>query len=415
MAESDGEPDQIGCTYQSYAFDESMHFLSPDLANHRVLMMKYTFETIHSVPESLGFDLLILNLRSTFVAVKSVQPNSQANKFGITPGDILVSANGRDLRNIKQIDKVTFLLGVDACTTGDKKHKRITITFARQKNTFKILVCDRAGYASANGKYSIQGMHNGVLCLAKNDDINFKIMRIYVNEEDDEAIWALRQFNYTCRTMHIIDLILCHMLRAIQLDIVVDIHAIIMRHAFIDETEEETGLELKERDHYIVLARASDELPPECGWEAVRQSEWPAVGIQYFDVKVVPPSKPRIIRIQQSSNAVEIHFECDEDGRKPRACANMECWYEIEMKHYIKHNVKKGKTFETKHITKVWRCFKSPFMANQLMNGDDYEFIVHNCNHVATTSSDVSERITAIASKNVIIEQEDNHQMLFVN
>eukprot|EP01083_Nonionella_stella_P272197 922837_1 len=382
---SESDSESIG-SYEPYAFDESMILPQADLANHRVQMMEYTFETIDS--ESLGFDLQILNLRSTFVAVKSIQPNSQADKFGITPGDILVTANGMDLRNTRETydREVTFLLKMIA------KKGDITITFARQKNTFKILICARAGYALANGKYSIQGRHNDVFCFAKNDDINFKIMRIYVNEEDDEAIWALRQFKNVSHTKRIIQLILCNMSRSIQLHIVMDIHEIIIQHAFINETE----------DHYIVLSPASDELPPECGWETVGESAWPAVGIHYFDVKLAPPSKPRIMRIEQNSNAVAIHFECDEEKRKPRVCVNMECWYEIEMKHY-KYNVKNEKTSESTHSTKVWRCFNSPFnMVNQLMDGDGYEFIVRSCNHVATTNSDVSERITAIASKNVI-------------
>lgn len=39
---------------------------------------------------------------------------------------------------------------------------------------------------------------------------------------------------------------------------------------------------------------------------------------------------------------------------------------------------------------------ESPFVANKLTNGDDYEFIVRSCNHIASTNSEISERVTPL-------------------
>merc|ERR1712176_1691778 len=69
----------------------------------------------------------------------------------------------------------------------------INLTFAREKKMFKVIMCQRSGSRICNGKYSIQGMENDALLFAKNDNIRLKIMRIYVNEEEDESIWALRE------------------------------------------------------------------------------------------------------------------------------------------------------------------------------------------------------------------------------
>merc|ERR1712176_162842 len=105
----------------------------------------------------------------------------------------------------------------------------INLTFAREKKMFKVIMCQRSGSRICNGKYSIQGMENDALLFAKNDNIKLKIMRIYVNEEEDESIWALREMIDTNNNSD-------------------------------DEEEEE------HRDYYICLASATDEVPPECGW-----------------------------------------------------------------------------------------------------------------------------------------------------
>ena len=74
-------------------------------------------------------------------------------------------------------------------------------------------------------------------------------------------------------------------------------------------------------------------------------SLWPAPGLQHYDVNVVPPPKPRIVRIQPNPNAVQIRFECEDEGRRPKVCPHMEVWYEIEMRHY-KYNPEKGRTMK---------------------------------------------------------------------
>ena len=73
----------------------------------------------------------------------------------------------------------------------------------------------------------------------------------------------------------------------------------------------------------------------------------------------------------------------------------MEVWYEIEMRHF-KYNPEKGKTSKKPHETKIWKTHDSPFVANRLQNGDDYEFIVRSVNHIASTNSDVSDLVTPL-------------------
>eukprot|EP01084_Bolivina_argentea_P132216 233316_1 len=331
-------------------------------------IMKYKFEKVKSEP--LGFDLKILQLHSQFVAVKSIKPDSQAETFGILPGDILVSANEVDLSKMTLIEDVSKAIE-KLIKKLDNDKKEITITFAREKKTYKVLICQRAGSRVVNGKYSIQGKENDALCFAKNDNINLKIQRIYVNEEEDEAIWALR-----------------------EVDILKDKKG--KKKPTKTRGSDSEDSEDNHRDYYIVLASAKDEVPPECAWEAVDpHGLWPAAGLQYYDVKVVSPSKPRIIRTQPNPNAVQIRFECDEEGRKPKVCPHMECWYEIEMRHY-KYNVDKRKTSKKPHDTKIWKCQESPFVANRLINGDDYEFTVRTCNHIASTNSEISPRVTPL-------------------
>jgi len=336
------------------------------------LMTKYKFENFKRDP--LGFDLKVLKIHSSFVAVKSIKPNSQAEAFGIQSGDILVSANDVDLSKMQSVKEVSSAIaGVVKSLADDGE---LTVTFAREKQTFKVLICQRAGTKEVNGKYSIQGMENDALMFANNENKDFKIQRIYVNEEEDEAIWALRK---------------------------VDIHkdkpskkSKQSRKRAASTSSQGSSEEENHLDYYIVLASAKDEVPPECAWEAVDpHGLWPAAGLQYYDVKVVPPSKPRIIRCQPNPNAVQIRFECDEAGRRPKVCPHMEVWYEIEMRHF-KYNPNKGKTKSKAHDTKIWKTQDSPFVANKLVNGDDYEFVVRSCNHIATTNSESSARVTPL-------------------
>eukprot|EP01083_Nonionella_stella_P238569 835889_1 len=322
-------------------------------------IMKYKFEKVKSEP--LGFDLKILQLHSQFVAVKSIKPDSQAETFGILPGDILVSANEVDLSKMTLIEDVSNAIKKLIMTLYNNGDNEITITFAREKKTYKVLICQRAGSREVNGRYNIQGKSNGALFFAQNDNVNIKIMRIYVNEEEDEALWAIREVD-------------------------------ISRDKTINNSDNEDNY----RDYYIVLAGAKDEVPPSYAWEAVEpHGVWPAPGLLYHDALIVAASKPRIVRTQPNPSTVQIHFECDEEERKPKACPHMECWYEIEMSHY-KYNADKGKTSKRLHDTTIWKCAESPFVANELINGDDYAFIVRTRNHITATNSDMSPRVTPL-------------------
>eukprot|EP00490_Sorites_sp_Unknown_P028713 CAMPEP_0114683792 /NCGR_PEP_ID=MMETSP0191-20121206/58274_1 /TAXON_ID=126664 /ORGANISM="Sorites sp." /LENGTH=123 /DNA_ID=CAMNT_0001965513 /DNA_START=681 /DNA_END=1049 /DNA_ORIENTATION=+ len=104
------------------------------------------------------------------------------------------------------------------------------------------------------------------------------------------------------------------------------------------------------KDYYIVLTSAKDEFPPECGWEAVGDGIWPAPGLTYYDVNLIQPDAPKITRCQPNPSAVQIHFECDEEKRKPKVCPHMRTWYEIEMRHYQPI----PDTNKVKIQTKIW-------------------------------------------------------------
>ena len=164
-----------------------------------------------------------------------------------------MSANEQDLSKMKSIEEVSS--AIETAIKGlDQNDKQISITFAREKLTFKVLICQRAGTKCVNGKYSIEGMENDALVFANNANKNFKIKRIYVKEEEDEAIWALREENISptkyskSRPNMAINKI---------------------PESGDSGSESDTDSEDDHRDYYIVLASAKDEVPPECAWEAV--------------------------------------------------------------------------------------------------------------------------------------------------
>eukprot|EP00485_Elphidium_margaritaceum_P004014 CAMPEP_0202687728 /NCGR_PEP_ID=MMETSP1385-20130828/3367_1 /ASSEMBLY_ACC=CAM_ASM_000861 /TAXON_ID=933848 /ORGANISM="Elphidium margaritaceum" /LENGTH=1356 /DNA_ID=CAMNT_0049342569 /DNA_START=13 /DNA_END=4083 /DNA_ORIENTATION=+ len=353
------------------------------------LILKYKFERVKNEP--MGFDLQIISLHQKFVAVKSIKPDSQAENFGILPGDILVSANEVDLSKLKSVEAVSSAIQKLVKSLKDGADSTVSIVMAREKKTFKVLLCQRAGTKMVNAKYSIEGMENDALKFSNNDNKNLKILRIYVNEEEDESIWALREININGASDALGSKKKKKHHRKTMGDDSDD-----EEDDDDDEDDDDEEDDENHRDYYIVLASAKDEVPPECAWEAVDpHGLWPAAGLQYYDVKVVPPSKPRILRTQPNPNAVQIRFECDEAGRRPKVCPHMEVWYEIEMRHY-KYNLEKGKTSKKPHDTKIWKTQESPFVANRLVNGDDYEFVVRTCNHIASTNSEASERVTPL-------------------
>ena len=62
---------------------------------------------------------------------------------------------------MQSIDEVSSSIEKQIKSLGD--NKEITITFAREKKTFKVLLCQRAGSKQVNGKYSILGKENDAL------------------------------------------------------------------------------------------------------------------------------------------------------------------------------------------------------------------------------------------------------------
>lgn len=241
-----------------------------------------------------------------------------------------MSANEVDLSRMKSVKSVSDAIEKLIKSLPDDDDN-ITVTFARKKETFKVLICQRAGTRVVNGKYSIEGMENDALMFANNLNRNFKIMRIYVNYEEDEAIWALREINIHSKTSRTRTRSSSSRKRTKS------------KHREDSEMDDdESESQENHRDYYIVLAHASEEVPPECAWEAVDpHGLWPAAGLQYYDVNVAEPSKPRLMLVQPKPNAVQIRFECEEEGRRPKVCPHMEVWYEVEMRHY-KYNTDTG-------------------------------------------------------------------------
>eukprot|EP01084_Bolivina_argentea_P070549 128264_1 len=310
----------------------------------------------------LGFDL---QLHSQFVAIKSIEPNSTAHHLKLLPGDILLKVNDTALKKINCIDDVW-----SAINSKNYNHESIKIKFARKRKTFPVLICQRAGTKCVNGKYSIESKENDALLFSNNNDANFKIMRIFVNKKEDRAIWTLR-------------------------------------NTHVKPT----------RDYYTALTTATNTVPPEYGWKAVGNNGLlPAPGLQYYDIPVTTPSTPTITKVEPNPNAITIHFECEQYMRKPNVCPHMETWYEIEIKHYI-HNIDKEKTSKQIETLQIEMCKQSPFTAKCLINGDDYEFIVRSCNHIASTNSNKSKRITPLQlpPKPKIIDIDGNSSELFVH
>ncbi|ETO14528.1 hypothetical protein RFI_22843 [Reticulomyxa filosa] len=249
-------------------------------------MLKYTF----NVNEKFGFELQLIESHDQFVAIQSIEEGSQAHKFDLQVGDIVASVGKEDLSAVKSVkevlksieDHINMILSkVKGGVLGISPE--ISLTFAREKKVFRVMMVQRGGTKEVDGKYTISGQENGALRFVKNEDPSFRICRIYLSEKQNEAIWALRKDN---------------------------------------------------QDYYIVLAEAKDEMPPECGWEAVDpHGLWPGPGLTYYDVNIVPPNKPVIESVIPNPGAVQIRFVCDEETRRPKVCPHMDVWYEVECRH----------------------------------------------------------------------------------
>ena len=79
----------------------------------------------------------------------------------------------------------------------NKSLQDIKIEFARHKKLFKVIIVQRGGSIQCNGKYSISGRQNGALRFVNNNNPKFELKRIYVDYEEQEAIWAIR-FLFLC-------------------------------------------------------------------------------------------------------------------------------------------------------------------------------------------------------------------------
>ena len=106
--------------------------------------------------------------------------------------------------------------------------------------------------------------YNDALMFANDTNEDFKIMRIYVNE--DEAIWTLREVNIAPKK----DSKSKPKKKQPKDD------GFSSEESDSDESDEENH-----RDYYIVLPSVKDEVPPECAWEAVDPHGFVACFILY--------------------------------------------------------------------------------------------------------------------------------------
>ncbi|ETO09615.1 hypothetical protein RFI_27762, partial [Reticulomyxa filosa] len=402
-------------------------------------ILKYTF----NVSEKLGFALKLIESHDQFVAVQSVEEDSQAHKFDLQPGDILVSIGTEDLSGVKVISEVNKTIEDYVNMTLSKvkggasdAQAQIVLTFAREKRVFRVCMVQRGGTKEVDGKYTISGQENGALKFVKNEDPSFRICRIYLHEKQGKVLFVLPSLiicdstpakggkgkrggkrknrnKYTKKKKNI---------------------------TIINKDEAIWALRKENQDYYIVLAAAKDELPPECGWEAVDpHGLWPGPGLTYYDVNITPPNKPVIESVKPNPGAVQIRFVCDEESRRPKVCPHMDVWYEVECRHVpqptsssssssstnahersfqstslettmarkvvFADGVEAGNGVEDNKVvmfedkekrSRTITVKSSPVVFSKLINGEDYVFTVRTCNQVSSSTSAPSKKITPL-------------------
>ena len=146
-----------------------------------------------------------------------------------------MTANAVDLSEMISQDEVLQTIGEIV-----ERDQQITMKFARERKTYKVIIIKNAGTDVMNGKYIINGTNNGAVMFVKKKEPVLKIIRSHINEAKDEAMWVIRN---------------------------------------------------GDRDYFKVSTSAKDSLPPECGWKVVDPyGKWPAPGLQYYDVDAVTPN-----------------------------------------------------------------------------------------------------------------------------
>jgi len=58
---------------------------------------------------------------------------------------------------------------------------------------FPIVLLQRAGTDGLDGKYSIHGRLNGCYKFIHNENPSLQVVRIYFDDDEDEAVWVIRK------------------------------------------------------------------------------------------------------------------------------------------------------------------------------------------------------------------------------
>eukprot|EP01084_Bolivina_argentea_P215444 365764_1 len=212
---------------------------------YEFILIQYTFAIINR--HSFGFVCQLSQLHSRFIIVE-IQPSSQSDKFGIKADDILISCEQCDLSPSKSMNNVSTLM-TKIANIGKNSHSYgCQMTFGRDKSKFPILLCNRAGNDMVNGKYCVQGTEENAFLFVNQNNSNLVIHVIYLDEEEDEVIWALSMIN-------------------------------------IAVEESNDSQEITSKDCYVVLSDTKQQIPPTHGWEAVEPNGlWPAPGLTFYNI-----------------------------------------------------------------------------------------------------------------------------------
>ena len=148
-----------------------------------------TIEEKFNIQAPLG---LSFSVQNNMVCVNEIALGQAMDK-NIQIKDILMNVDDEDVALIGTIDKLKVFLDGYIKKKKANKESTMVLKFGRRKNMFPIVILNRAGTKQLDGKYSIHGRLNEAFRFVKNDDACFEINRIFFDDDNDEAVWCIRE------------------------------------------------------------------------------------------------------------------------------------------------------------------------------------------------------------------------------